>query len=65
MTSISALFFLHIIGFSTVFFALHLLKNKIPYSVKGNILVSSLVSVAVGFRVGTVRASACQAAWYT
>ena len=52
------------LGFSTVFFSLHLLKKKLPYyTVQRNILLSSLVSVIVGFRVGTVRAKACQAAW--
>lgn len=50
-------------GFSTAFCVQHLLKNKLPYPISGNILVSSFVAVVVGFQVTSVRAQSCQAAW--
>ena len=51
------------LGFATAFTTQNLLKETIPYSLKGNILVSSLVAVVVGFQVTAVRSRACQAAW--
>jgi len=35
----------------------------LPYTLSGNILVSSLAAVVVGFQVTSVRAKSCQAAW--
>lgn len=51
------------IGFASAYTAQHLLKKSLPYSFKGNILVSSLVAVIVGFQVTAVRSRSCQAAW--
>ena len=51
------------LGFASAFFVQHLLKKNLPYTIKGQILVSSLAGVLVGFRVTSVRAQACQAAW--
>lgn len=57
------LFLLSFLGFSTAFCAQSLLKKKLPYTLSGNILVSSFVAVLVGFQVTSVRAKSCQAAW--
>jgi hypothetical protein len=54
---------LSFLGFSTAFCAQSLLKKKLPYTLSGNILVSSFVAVLVGFQVTSVRAKSCQAAW--
>ncbi|XP_057375396.1 transmembrane protein 141-like [Daphnia carinata] len=52
-----------ILGFSTAFCVQNLLKKRLPYPISGNILVSSFVAVVVGFKVTSVRAQSCQAAW--
>lgn len=52
-----------ILGFATAFCIQNLLKKKLPYSLSGNIAVSSFTAVVVGFQVTSGRSRSCQAAW--
>jgi len=51
------------LGFGGTYIAQHLTAKHLPYDRKLNILFSSIVAVAVSYRVTAVRANACQAAW--
>jgi len=52
-----------IFGFSTTYFIQTLLQKKLPYSPKGNIIVSSIAAIYIGHKVTSNKSRICQDAW--
>ena len=55
--------FVHCTGFSTTYFIQTLLQKKLPYSPKGNIIVSSIAAIYIGHKVTSNKSRICQDAW--
>lgn len=52
-----------IFGFASTFYIQSTFQKKLPYSPKGNILVSSIVAMVIGYQVTSIKSRTCQAAW--
>lgn len=51
------------LAFGGTYISQHLLDKYLPYSRKNHIIFSSVLACAVAYKVTSVRARACQAAW--
>jgi TMEM141 protein family len=52
-----------VIGFSSVYFTQKLLQKRLPYPIKFNILVSTIVGSLSAYKITSDRTKVCQAAW--
>jgi len=52
-----------IFGFASTFYIQSTFQKKLPYSPKGNIIVSSVAAILIGYKVTSSKARACQAGW--
>lgn len=55
--------YFNLIGFSSVYFSQKLLQRYLPYTLKTNILISSVVGCVCSYKVTSDRSKICQAAW--
>jgi hypothetical protein len=51
------------LGFSSVYFTQKLIQKRLPYPIKFNILVSTIVGTTVSYKLTSDRSKTCQAAW--